>query len=368
MRRLAMAALVLCVCVGSARADQVTLKNGDRLTGTVVKADDKTLTMKTELAGEVRIAWDSITSLSSTETFHVQLKDGRTVLGGIKSAEGNVSVAPKEGAEIAAPKGTILAVRSDAEQREYDKSLHPRLFDFWSGLFDAGLSVTEGNSSTTSFTMAAKAARVAPKNKLTLFANAVYAADNTTPPSRTTAHAIHAGLRDDITVTDGLFVFGFTDFDYDEFQHLDLRNVLGGGFGQHLIHNAKTQFDIFGGGSFNQEYFGAYQTTNPAPPPATITIAGFSRKSGEGVFGETLATKLGPRTTFSEQFSIYPNFSNAGDYRMTFDATATTKLKSWLSWQVTASDHFISNPPTNLKGNDLLLSTGLRLTFGKGVF
>ena len=42
----------------AARADQVTLKNGDRLSGAIVKTDDdtKTLLMKTELAGPARLA------------------------------------------------------------------------------------------------------------------------------------------------------------------------------------------------------------------------------------------------------------------------------------------------------------------------
>lgn len=35
-------------------ADQVTLKNGDRLTGTVVKSDGKTLVLHTEAAGDVQ--------------------------------------------------------------------------------------------------------------------------------------------------------------------------------------------------------------------------------------------------------------------------------------------------------------------------
>ena len=34
-------------------ADQVTLKNGDRLTGTVVKSDGKTLVLHTDAAGGV---------------------------------------------------------------------------------------------------------------------------------------------------------------------------------------------------------------------------------------------------------------------------------------------------------------------------
>ena len=44
------------------------------------------------------------------------------------------------------------------------------------------------------------------------------------------------------------------------------------------------------------------------------------------------------------------------------------KLNSWLGQQVAFNENYISNPPTGLKGNDLLFSTGLRLTFGKGVF
>ena len=50
------------------------------------------------------------------------------------------------------------------------------------------------------------------------------------------------------------------------------------------------------------------------------------------------------------------------------DANAETKQKTWLGWQLTFSDRNIIDPPLGLKGNDVLLSTGLRLTFGKGIF
>jgi len=36
-------------------ADQVTLKNGDRLTGAIVKADGKTLLLKTDYAGDLTL-------------------------------------------------------------------------------------------------------------------------------------------------------------------------------------------------------------------------------------------------------------------------------------------------------------------------
>jgi putative salt-induced outer membrane protein YdiY len=253
----------------------------------------------------------------------------------------------------------VVAVRNDDEQKTHDAEIdrlrNPRLTDFWSGLLDTGLSVTRGNSSTLSYNLSAKAVRATTRDKITAFATAVYATDNTTPPDRTTAHAIRGGLRGDFNISEKLFVFGFTDFEYDEFQDLDLRNVLGGGLGYHVIKTKNTVFDVFGGGDYEQEFFAA----DPTFP------TGLTRKTGEIVMGEEFDTKLNGRIVLSEKFSLYPNVSNTGDYRLQFDTTAATKLKSWLSWQVTYSDRYLSNPLPGFKKNDALLSSGLRLTFGK---
>ena len=40
---------------GAAWADQITLRNGDRLTGSLLKSDDKNLVLKSESAGTVTI-------------------------------------------------------------------------------------------------------------------------------------------------------------------------------------------------------------------------------------------------------------------------------------------------------------------------
>ena len=370
MRRSVFIFVALCLLGVSARADQVVLKNGDRITGTIVKtdvkADDKTktvLVIKTDFAGDIPVLWDSVASVVSGEPLHLQLKDGQTIVGPVTTSNDKLDVATATTGEVAAPKDAIVAVRNDAEQKTYDDTVyrlqHPRLTDFWSGLFDTGLSVTRGNSSTLNFTLAGKAVRQTDRDKISVYTTAVYASDNTTPPSRTTAHAIQGGIRGDLNVSDKFFVFGFTDNLYDEFQHLDLRNVIGGGGGYHLIKNENTTFDVFAGGDFEQEYF------SPNPPVAPTSV---TRKTGEVLFGEEYDTKLNGRTTITENATFYPNVSNTGQYRFQFNATSATKLKSFLSWQITFSDIYISNPLPGLKGNDLLLSTGLRLTFGKQKF
>ena len=205
--------VALCLLGVSARADQVVLKNGDRITGTIVKsdvkADDKTKTVliiKTEFAGDVPVLWDAVASVVSAEPLHLQLKDGQTIVGTVTHADGReVRCGDDNDGEVATPKDAIVAVRNDAEQKTYDDTVdrlrHPRLTDFWSGLLDTGLSVTRGNSSTLSFTLAGKAVRQTDRDKISVYTTAVYASDDTTPPSRTTAHAIQGGLRGDLNVS-----------------------------------------------------------------------------------------------------------------------------------------------------------------------
>ena len=66
MRRSIWVTGMLCFFAGSVMADQVTLKNGDRLTGTIVKSDGKTLLIKTEFAGEVNVQSDAVSAMVSS--------------------------------------------------------------------------------------------------------------------------------------------------------------------------------------------------------------------------------------------------------------------------------------------------------------
>ena len=366
MRRGLLVLAAMGVFAVALRADQVTLKNGDRLTGAIVKSDGKTLLIKTELAGDVNVQWAAITEIVSSQNLHVGLKDGQIVVGLVTTNDGKFAVATKSTGTVEAPKDAVTVVRNDAEQTAFDAEAerlrNPHLTDFWSGLLDTGLSATSGNSSTVSFTLAAKAARETTRDKLSVYANSVYAKENNTSPAQTTAHAINGGVRLDVNISERLFVFGFTDLQYDAFQHLDLRNVLGGGLGEHIIKTKNTQFDIFGGGDFNQEYYASYLQ-------GATTIPSLTRKTAEVTAGQSYSAKIfNGRTSLVEAFSLFPNASDTGDFRYTLNISAATKLKTWLSWQVTFSDLFTNYPRPGLQDNDTILSTGLRLTFGKGKF
>ena len=65
--------VLLFGAAAAARADQVTLKNGDRVTGSIVKKEGNNLTIKSELMGVVTIPWDQITEIKSAEPLNVVL-------------------------------------------------------------------------------------------------------------------------------------------------------------------------------------------------------------------------------------------------------------------------------------------------------
>lgn len=323
---------------GFALADQITLKNGDRISGTIVNGNSTSLDIKTDYAGTLTIKWDAVQSISSDQPLYVIPKTGATVVGTVTTSDGSLQVATANSGTVNVTKSDVKTLRSESEQRAYGA---------WGGFLDSGLSLSRGNSDTTNFTIGASAARITEKDKATAFVNSIYSTGTTNGLTLTTASAIHAGLRFDFNVSDRTFAFAFTDFDHDRFQQLDLRNVIGGGLGYHLIKTDVTNFDVFGGASFNQEYF------------TTLT-----RRSAELLAGESLDHKLSSAFSIKERLEFYPDLTDLGQYRVVFDTAAITKISKVLSWQVDASDRYITNPVNGLKGNDLLFTTGVRVAFG----
>src|SRR5262245_26622007 len=113
------AAVALVALPSAALADQVGLKNGDRLTGMILQLDGGTLALKSEFAGEVKIKWVGVETLRSEQPMSVTLRDDRVVSGRLELAGGSLAIRP-DGAEpttIAAD--VITAIRTVADQTAF---------------------------------------------------------------------------------------------------------------------------------------------------------------------------------------------------------------------------------------------------------
>ena len=353
MKRIVLLLVVLCTAGGTAAADVVTLKNGDRVSGAIVKADAKALTIKTGAMGEVAIAREAVATISSDQPLYLGLSDGQTVVGTVQTVEPNLEVATKDTGTVALAPASVQTIRSQAEQTAYlaeiERYKNPGLLDLWSGAVDLGLSLTSGNSENLNFTFGGHAVRETKRDKASFYFTEVYGRSKVAGITEATANAIRGGGRYELFLNDRWNVFGFGDLEHDRFQELDLRLVLGGGVGYYFIKNDRTEFQLFGGGNLNKEYF-------------TDDIR---RTSGEITIGQGLSSKLSDRFSLLERFAVFPNLSEGGEYRLTFDSSAVTALSKWLAWQLTFSDRYLSNPVPGADSNDILFTTGLRLSFTK---
>ena len=125
-------------------ADQIVLTNGDRLTGTIMKADDKTLVIKTEFAGDVTVQWPAVQEIHSTQTLHLVTRGEKTLVGTVTTADGNLAVGTTTSGTATVAKADVTALRNDEEQATYEKSLHPTLLHDWAGGANVGFALTRG--------------------------------------------------------------------------------------------------------------------------------------------------------------------------------------------------------------------------------
>ena len=80
--RLAVAALCFaCLASGTALADQLVMKNGDRITGDIKRVWDDELYIDSDYADEFPVALDAIDRIESDEDFEIELRDHSEITG-----------------------------------------------------------------------------------------------------------------------------------------------------------------------------------------------------------------------------------------------------------------------------------------------
>ena len=367
LRNLKFIVLVLITSLGlasAAFADQITLKNGDRLTGTVVKSDGKTLVLHTEFSGDVTVQFAAITQITTEKELHVTTSDKKTLVGPVTTTDGKIEVTTKAGGTVEVPPGNVVLIRNDAEQAAYDKSLHPGLAHGWNGGVNVGFSLARGNSETENLALAVNAVHPTLNDKITIYLSSIDTQNQLATPS-TVANLIQGGIRYDRNINAKIFGFGAGDFMSNALQDLDLRAVYTGGLGYHAIKSDNTVLDFLAGINYTHETYSDGPQVSPATVPPTFVSYGVTNKFAALTLGEELMHKAGKTTVITEKFYFYPDLSSgySGQYRGEFDLGTVTKISKWLGWQNQFGDIYVSNPPAGTKDNDVIFTTGLNFSF-----
>jgi putative salt-induced outer membrane protein len=203
------------------------------------------------------------------------------------------------------------------------------------------------HADTKTFTLNSNASRATTRDKIGVYYTQIFSSSDAGGKDLTTASAKRGGIAYNLNLDKRWFAFGSVDLENDQFQDLDLRFSPAGGGGAHLINSERTQFDAMLGAALNREFFST----------------GLHRTSGEILLGEEITHKLFASSSFHEKLIFYPNVSDTGNYRMNFDTSVVTAVRKWFAWQLSISDRYLSNPVPGRKKNDVLFTTGVRLSF-----
>jgi putative salt-induced outer membrane protein YdiY len=243
-------------------------------------------------------------------------------------------------------------MRNPAEQKSWERIQHPGVLQLWNGFFDLGFALVRGNARTDTLTSAMNATRITRHDKVAVSFRQIYGTARINGVTGTIANAVRGGWLYNHDITPRFFIGAFNDYEYDRFQNLDLRFVLGGSLGVNAVKTEKAILSFAGGAGYSRETF-------------SLPAGSLHRNSGELHFGDDFLYKLSAATSLTQSFRLFPNLSNTGEHRINFDLGGVTAIKRWLGWHVTASDRYLSNPIFGHQRNDLLISTGLRVSFAK---
>ena len=311
-------------------ASEVTLKNGDRVSGIIVEQTDETVVLETEYAGKIIIKRNHIESIGEeTSMAAVSLKLAADTKPATPTAKPAVKPA-------AAPKARLFGGR------------HMGIADGWEGSANVGFSYTSGNSNTTTMATSLRAVKTGGHDNLTVYARSLWNSNHGGGHMETTQNAFWGGARYDRNIGDKTFGFISYDFERDRPKKLNFRSVAGGGVGHHTLKEEQTQLDLIFGAAWNRTWQPGHNTDTP-----------------EALIGSTLKHKFHDRLRLQKSFTYFQNVTDAKEYRFLFDATLSADVTKRVGVFITLGDRFNNDPLGTSKKNDLLFTTGMKWNFGR---
>jgi putative salt-induced outer membrane protein YdiY len=226
----------------SASADEVRMKNGDRITGKIVMMEKEKLVLDTEYAGEITLAWPQVASVSAEEPIRILLKDGT-------SFEGRTTV--NEEGKI------ILKTAQREEPLVFGladiKTLNPKSRSpvKITVRADLGLVSQKGNTNTDSAHVDASLLARTQKSRFAVAGE--LNRENADGQETVNNWSVYGNY--DYFVRPKWFWYARTQFEHDELADLELRTTLGTGLGYQIFEGETLNLSFAAGPSYVNENF-----------------------------------------------------------------------------------------------------------------
>jgi putative salt-induced outer membrane protein YdiY len=233
---------IFAACLGAitARADEVQLKNGDRISGTIVRMENKVLTIKTPYSGDLSIKWEAVAAISTDSSVHVGLSDDTSAHGALFPAEeGRLSLK----AEKVEEPWTF-----DIDDVEV---INPPPDYRWTLRLNAGVDIEKGNTDSEEYHLDTRFFVRTERSRYTVWAelDKEYASNDLTEDSTFSV------LKYDHFFTKKWYGWLATLIETDEFKDLNLRSVTGAGPGYQFFESPLRNLGVETGAVYVNEDF-----------------------------------------------------------------------------------------------------------------
>lgn len=341
--------------------DVLVFTDGERLIGHIVRSKGKSVTFKSDMAGEVTVDWSKIQELRSGSQFAVIPKDVRlrgaqdaakAPQGSIAMTDQRITVTPPSGPAqtVAVPDATNVVTEAAFQNALH----HVSFFKAWKGTLAGGVSLIEATQDSRTLTTNISLVRAIPtedwadaRNRtiIDFSASTGKLTQPNTPSIKTSIY--HADAERDEYFTPGFYGFGTLAYDHNFSQGLDLQQMYGGGAGYTLIKTAAATLDLKG--SFDYIRQGFETSSLNKNLIASSFVEQYKRTMSHGI-------------VLTEQLVFTPAWNNTSAYSALGSTGVTVPVFKRFNLVSNLSDAFLNDPPPGFKKNSFQFTTAVSYT------
>lgn len=235
-------------------SSEITLTNGDRISGIIVNKDGEKIIIKTAYAGNIAIDWGDVNSFASDAKMQIVLADGTSINGNaIQSQPGSITIKSGQILETAPiALNQITAINPPAVDGKAVK---------FSGHANAGLSMTEGNTDTQKVHIDVEAVARTSENRYTIGgAHNKAETDGVESEDNLTGY-----MKYDHFFTPKWYSYSNALFTKDQYRDLNLMTAIGIGAGYQVWETTERNLGVELGISYvNEDYIAGEDNGYPA--------------------------------------------------------------------------------------------------------
>jgi putative salt-induced outer membrane protein YdiY len=303
-----------------APVDVVLLRNGDRLSGSIVKMDGKKLFITTPYAKEVPVDWKEVASIESAGPHWVRLTTDEFVKGRLTSSPDGVGIVTED---LEAPQPVPF-------DRVATIGIPPGAK--YSGSLGALVSGSTGNTETFILGAAGVVQRDTDIDRSRLgFRTEYEERDNELSVQRARGYGDY-----DFYLGEKWYLTGLLRLEHDKFEDVRLRTTVGGGPGYRFFDREDLKFRVYAGLAYVNEDLDEAE----------------DRDYLSALAGDEFRWKITESLSFYQLAEVYPSLDDVSDVLIHVEAGIRQSLMKGMFVEFGVVDDYDTEPAPDTKKND----------------